>query len=58
MLPRATLHIGFLERKNQETRFFLSKSMPNFNFAKVQLKLVKNHQPKKVKISIITRDAS
>jgi hypothetical protein len=23
----------FLERKNQESRFFLSKSMPNFNFA-------------------------
>jgi hypothetical protein len=28
------LHIVFLERKNQKRRFFLSKSMPNFNFAK------------------------
>jgi len=27
-----------LGRKNQKRRFFLSKSMPNFNFAKVQLK--------------------
>jgi hypothetical protein len=29
------LHVTFLERKNQKKRFFLSKSMPNFNFAKV-----------------------
>jgi len=33
------LYIAFLERKNQKKRFFLSKSMPNFNFAKVQLKV-------------------
>ncbi|OHB65463.1 MAG: hypothetical protein A2168_09280 [Planctomycetes bacterium RBG_13_50_24] len=26
------LRILFLERKNQKRRFFLSKSMPNFNF--------------------------
>jgi len=30
------LHIAFLERKNQKKRFFIPKSMPNFNFAKVQ----------------------
>jgi hypothetical protein len=34
------LHIVFLERKNQKKRFFLSKSMPNFNFAKVHLQLL------------------
>jgi len=34
------LHIAFLERKNQKKRFFLSKSMPNFNFAKVHSGIV------------------
>jgi len=33
------LHIAFLERKNQKKRFFLSKSMPNFSFAKVHSEL-------------------
>jgi len=37
LLSYQMLYIAFLERKNQKKRFFLSKSMPNFNFAKVQL---------------------
>jgi len=32
------LHSAFLGRKNQKKRFFLSKSMPNFNFAKIQIR--------------------
>jgi len=28
-----------LERKNQQKRFFLSKSMPNFNFAELIISL-------------------
>jgi len=32
------LSVTFLQRKNRETRFFLFRSMPNFNFAKVLLK--------------------
>jgi hypothetical protein len=31
------LGVPYGERKNRKRRFFLSKSMPNFNFAKVQL---------------------
>jgi len=31
------LSVTFLQRKNRETRFFLFRSMPNFNFAKVLL---------------------
>jgi hypothetical protein len=34
-LSSQTLRV-VLERKNRKRRFFLSKSMPNFNFAKVQ----------------------
>jgi hypothetical protein len=35
-LSNVTLRV--LERKNRKRRFFLSKSMPNFNFAEVQLR--------------------
>ena len=38
------LSVAFLERKNREARFFLFKSMPNFNFAKVQIQLTSQVQ--------------
>jgi len=37
-IPVKALSVAFLQRKKRETRFFLFRSMPNFNFAKVLLR--------------------